>query len=117
MFTLFFDTDCDITPSIAKEYGAKLISMPYEINGKEIRPYVDFDEFDDTAFYNELREIVAKGKKLPSTSALSPIDYRNYFEPEFKEGKDILYVHFSAAMSATFGFGGHNGAIILKKVK
>lgn len=102
MFTLFFDTDCDITPSIAKEYGAKLISMPYEINGKEIRPYVDFEEFDDTAFYNELREIVAKGKKLPSTSALSPIDYRNYFEPEFKEGKDILYVHFSAAMSATF---------------
>ena len=102
MYTLFFDTDCDITPSIAKEYGAKLISMPYEINGKEIRPYVDFDEFDDTAFYNELREIVAKGKKLPSTSALSPIDYRNYFEPEFKEGKDVLYVHFSAAMSATF---------------
>ena len=36
MFTLFFDTDCDITPSIAKEYGAKLIPMPYEINGKEI---------------------------------------------------------------------------------
>ena len=97
MYTLFTDTDCDITPEIAAHYGYKLISMPYTIEGKQIFPYVDFKEFDYKAFYNKLRQGV-----IPTTSALSPVEYINYFEPEFKAGRDILYVHFSAAMSATF---------------
>ena len=97
MYTLFTDTDCDITPEIAAQYGYKLISMPYTIEGKQIFPYVDFKEFDYKAFYNKLRQGV-----IPTTSALSPVEYINYFEPEFKAGRDILYVHFSAAMSATF---------------
>ena len=50
MFVLFTDTDTDMTPSICKEYGYNLISMPYTIDDKEIYPYVDFDEFDDTRF-------------------------------------------------------------------
>lgn len=97
MYTLYTDTDTDITPEVAARYGYKLISMPYTINGKEIRPYVDFKEFDYKSFYNELRKGV-----IPTTSALSPVEYINYFEPEFAAGNDILYVHFSAAMSATF---------------
>ena len=97
MYTLFTDTDCDITPEIAERYGYKLISMPYTIEGKQVFPYVDFKEFDYKAFYNKLRQGV-----IPTTSALSPVEYINYFEPEFSAGRDILYVHFSAAMSATF---------------
>lgn len=97
MFVLFTDTDTDITPRIAKEYGYNLISMPYSINDVETYPYVDFETFDYKNFYNQLREGV-----LPKTSAISPVSYMNYFEPILKEGKDILYVHFSAAMSGTF---------------
>lgn len=36
MLTLFTDSDCDVTPEIASEYGYKVISMPYMINGKEV---------------------------------------------------------------------------------
>ena len=97
MYTLFTDTDTDITPEIAARYGYKLISMPYTIDGKEVYPYVDFKEFDYHAFYDRLR----KGT-IPTTSALSPVNYIDYFEPEFKKGLDVLYVHFSAAMSGTF---------------
>ena len=97
MYTLFTDTDCDITPEIAERYGYKLISMPYTIEGKQVFPYVDFKDFEYKEFYNRLRKGV-----VPTTSALSPVEYINYFEPEFKAGRDILYVHFSAAMSATF---------------
>ncbi|MCR5185011.1 MAG: DegV family protein [Bacilli bacterium] len=99
-YILFTDTDCDITPEIANKYGYKLISMPYTLDGKEIRPYVDFETFDYKAFYERLRNVTKKD--IPTTSALSPIEYINYFEPYFKEGYDILYVHFSGAMSATF---------------
>ena len=97
MYTLFTDTDCDITPEIAARYGYKLISMPYTIEGQQVFPYVDFDKFEWHEFYDRLRKGV-----IPTTSALSPVEYVNYFEPEFKAGRDILYVHFSAAMTATF---------------
>ena len=36
MYALFTDTDTDITPEVAAHYGMKLISMPYEIDGKEV---------------------------------------------------------------------------------
>lgn len=97
MFQLFTDTDTDILPAEAKELGYKLISMPYIKDGKEIYPYEDFEVFDSKAFYDDLR----KGT-LPSTCALSPTRYAEYFEPVLQEGKDILYVHFSQAMSGTF---------------
>ena len=97
MYTLFTDTDCDITPEIAARYGYKLISMPYTIEGQQVFPYVDFKEFDYKTFYNKLRQGI-----IPTTSALSPVEYIEYFEPEFKAGRDILYCHFSSAMSGTF---------------
>ncbi len=98
MYQLFTDTDTDITPKIAQENGYKLISMPYSLKeGVDVYPYVDFAEFDYKTFYDNLRE-----GNLPKTFALSPQKYIEYFEPTLKEGKDILYVHFSAAMSGTF---------------
>ena len=97
MYTLFFDSDCDITPEVAAKYGAKLISMPYVVDGEQIYPYVDFEKFDEKAFYSMLRKGV-----LPTTCALSSEDYRKYFEPELEKGNDILYVHFSRAMTVSF---------------
>ena len=97
MLTLYTDTDTDITPAVAAEYGYKLISMPYSVDAKTIYPYVDFTEFDSRGFYDMLRSGV-----LPTTSAISKERYLEYFEPEFAAGNDILYVHFSRAMTVTF---------------
>ena len=97
MFTLFTDTDTDITLQEAKKYGYKLISMPYIIDGVETKPYEDFEEFDYQSFYKTLRD-----GTLPTTCAIAPLKYIEYFEDELKKGNDILYVHFSQAMSGTF---------------
>ena len=97
MLVLFTDTDTEITPAEAKEFGYHLISMPYSIDGVTTYPYEDFDEFDAHAFYDQLR-----GGVLPNTSAISTQRYKEYFEPHFKAGNDILYVHFSRNMTATF---------------
>lgn len=100
MYQLFTDSDTDVTPQVAKEYGYKIISMPYMLKlGENVYPYEDFETFDYKTFYDTLRKGV-----LPSTCALNPEKYIEYFEPTLKEGKDILYVHFSRAMSATFEF-------------
>lgn len=99
MLRLFTDTDTDLTPEEASYYGYTMISMPYIIDGKEVKPYVDFKEFNYKEFYNLLR----KGT-MPSTCALNIDEYKKYFEPVFASGDDILYVHFSSAMTATFDF-------------
>lgn len=97
MYKIFTDTDTDITPEMAKEYGYEVISMPYSVDGKTVYPYVDFDVFDAHAFYDSLRD-----GALPTTSAIGKERYIEYFEPHFAAGYDILYVHFSRAMTATF---------------
>ncbi|MBQ7172581.1 MAG: DegV family protein [Clostridia bacterium] len=110
MLKLFTDTDTDITPEVAREYGYELISMPYSVDGKTIYPYVDFETFDSKTFYNMLR-----GGVLPTTSAISEQKYAEYFEPHFKAGDDILYVHFSAAMTVTFDAMDKAVAALLEK--
>ena len=97
MLVLFTDTDTDITPEVAREYGYHLISMPYSIDGNTVYPYEDFETFDAHAFYDTLRD-----GALPNTSAISTQRYIDYFEPELSAGNDILYVHFSRNMTATF---------------
>lgn len=97
MLTRFTDTDVDICPEVAAEYGYKLISMPYSVDGKTIYPFVDYDKYDYHRFYDTLR-----AGALPTTSALGEDAYYNYFEPEFAAGNDILYVHFSRAMTVSF---------------
>ncbi len=97
MLKIYTDTDTDITPAIAAEYGYQLISMPYSIDAKTTYPYVDFKTFDAHAFYDKLR-----GGVLPTTSAISKDQYMNYFIRDFAAGNEILYVHFSRAMTNTF---------------
>lgn len=97
MLVMFTDTDCDVTKKQAEQLGVKLISMPYIVDGKEVRPYVDFDEFDSKTFYDMLRQ-----GTLPQTCALNPDQYVEIFEPYYKNGDDILYVHFSTAMTGSF---------------
>lgn len=97
MVVLFTDTDTDINLEVAEYYGYKLISMPYIVEGKEIKPYEDFKVFNSKEFYDMLR-----AGTIPSTCAINPEVYKAYFEEEFAKGNDILYVHFSKAMSGTF---------------
>lgn len=97
MYDLFIDSDEDISLSFAKENNLKLISMPYIVDGVTFKPYEDFETFDAKTFYNMLR-----GGTIPTTCGISSTDYCNYFEPSLKEGKDILYIHFSRKMSGTF---------------
>ncbi len=99
MFKLFVDTDMDFGPEDAKKYDLGLISMPIVIGEEEIFPYEEgpMEAFDAEAYYGRLR-----GGLVPKTCGLNIIKYKTYFEPVLKEGKDILYAHFSESMSGTF---------------
>lgn len=97
MSTLFIDTNCELWWDKAKNLGiTNIIRMPYTICNKEY--YYDLGEN-----YNakEFFDLVRKGN-TPTTSCLNAENYREYFEPFFKKGEEILYISFSSKMSATF---------------
>ncbi len=96
MSVFFTDTDCEMRYTDPEALGMHVIGMPYTINNEE---YVyDYGKNTDIdKFYKEMRD-----GKVAITSALNTQDYINYFEPIFKAGEDILYVHFSSNLSGTF---------------
>lgn len=97
--TVFFmDSNEELSFDIAESLNCQVISMPYVLNG-EIHDYWLGKGFDGHQFFETIR----KGA-MPTTTALNPQDYVNYFEPIFAQGKDILYVHFSHKMSGTFSY-------------
>lgn len=96
-FVMFIDSDSDLDLEFCKEYGLRMISMPYIIDDKETYPYKDYEVFEPQPFYDMLRKGV-----IPTTCGLSPATYKEYFEPVLAEGKDVFYPHFSSAMSGTF---------------
>lgn len=98
MRVFFIDTDSELPFNYAKEFGLKLIKMPYILDGVEC-----FDDAgensDQKAFFNTLRE-----GKISKTAALNMQDYIDIFEPHFKNGDEMFYLTFSRTMSGTFNY-------------
>lgn len=96
MSVFFCDTNCELSYDVFKTLDAKLIKMPYTLNGEEA--YYDLGEnTDNRKFFDAMRNGASA-----KTQALNEYDYIEYFEPVFKAGEDILYVSFSHKMSGTF---------------
>lgn len=98
MSVIFTDTDCELWHTQVEELGLKLINMPYTVDGTE---YMD-DCGKTTDFKNFFAQL--RDKKHAFTSALNTELYREYFEPYFEAGEEILYIAFSSKMSSTFNY-------------
>lgn len=96
MSLFFTDTDCEIWYTDVEKYNINIIGMPYTIDGEE-KVYDMGKNTDFKGMYNKMR-----AGAMPITSALNPQNYIDYFEPAFKSGQDIFYVHFSDKLSGTF---------------
>lgn len=98
MSVLFIDDDSELNYKTADSLGLNLIKMPYTICGEE--HYYDLGRnYDAKKFFDTVR-----AGNMPITSGLNVETYKEYFEPYFKQGEDILYVSFSSQMSSTFTY-------------
>ena len=97
MSVLFFDTNSEVNYKLAKDLKLdNCIKMPYIIKDNEY--YYDLGEnYDINWFLNLIKE-----GNMPSTAGLNPENYKEYLEPFFAKGEDILYISFSESFSATF---------------
>jgi DegV family protein with EDD domain len=90
---IFTDSTSDLTPEILKENDISVIPL-----------YVNFDDksFIDgiTITTEELYKKVEAYGMLPKTSAAPPSDFYNAFKPCIDEGKDIVFIGLSSALSS-----------------
>lgn len=75
------------------ERGVPVIPLKYTIDGKT---YEDMNGLSSREFFRKLRE-----GKMAVTSQVNPDEAKAALEPYLREGKDILHLGFSSALSGT----------------
>ncbi len=97
-FVIYTDSACDISPARLAEWGVAYSALSFRFDGDD-RDYRDH-ELSTVEFYQRMR----KGG-MAKTAALNAETFTEGFEPILQAGKDILYIGFSAGLSATFHAG------------
>lgn len=89
------DSNSDVRPEFLKEHGITVIPQYYAF-GDTV--YGDERNMAPSEFYETMR----KGE-LPKSMANNPAVIEERFEKHLKEGKDILHIAFSSALSGSCG--------------
>lgn len=99
-FVIITDSCCDLPQSLAAEMGLSVINLSVLVGDKSYVNHLDWRDIPGSKFYDLLRD-----KNSSSTSAPSIGDFVHIMEPLLREGKDLLYLGFSSALSSTFSTG------------
>lgn len=105
-FVIVTDSTCDLPDRIAQEYNLVVMPLKFHLGETAYVNYLDNRELDPKEFYDLLR-----GGAKPTTSQINPDEYVETLTPILKEGKDVLILSFSSALSGTF-----NSARIAKEM-
>lgn len=96
MLTIFTDSCADLRPDfIAAQQAFHVLSLSYTI-GKEQHIDAPGQGLDTATFYRRLSD-----GETSVTSQVNVETFCNAFRPLLKEGKEILYIAFSSALSGT----------------
>jgi len=96
-YVIVVDSTTDLPAGLADELGLIVIPYIFTMDGKEYLNYLDYRELPAKDFYTNLR-----AGKLSSTAQVSAHRYMEVWEPYLKEGKDILYMCLSSALSKSY---------------
>lgn len=96
-YKIISDSTCDLPSTVIRELDVHVIPMEYILDG--ISHFQDLEDKGEktTSFYESLRE-----GKVSSTSMINTARFMGIFEPYLKEGKDILHISFSSALSGSY---------------
>ena len=95
-FIIMTDSCCDLPAQIADTLDLSVLPLSFTINGKEHFNYLDNRDISSEYFYRLLRE----GTQC-TTSAANATAFLSAMEPILEQGKDILCICFSSALSTT----------------
>lgn len=93
-FVITVNSTVDLPREWVEERNVPVIPLKYTIDGQT---YTDMYGLSGKEFFEKLRE-----GKMSVTSQVNPDEAKEAFEPFLKEGKDILHLGFSSALSGTY---------------
>ena len=99
-YVIMTDSSCDLSQELADQLGLEVLPLEVMADGKNYRNWLDGREIGFKEFYKLARE----GKEL-KTSAVNTAAFEEKMEELLEEGKDILYIGFSAGLSTTYNSG------------
>jgi len=92
---LLIDSCADLPRSYVEKSGLPFISLVCNFKGKEYK-----DDFGNSLSYKEFYAAVRNGE-MPSTSQVNVYVYTEIFKKYAMEGKPIIYLGFSSALSGS----------------
>ena len=96
-YAIITDSACDLPAQLVDELDISVVPLTLTVDGKSYKNYPDGREIGFHEFYEMLRA----GAKA-STSAANIDAFIELFEQFAADGKDVLYLGFSPALSGTF---------------
>lgn len=98
LYTIFTDSGCDIPVSTLEQWGVKQLDLIFRFTDGE-QEYTN-SSMPSKEFYDQMR-----AGRIAKTSAVNVETFKEAFEAELKEGRDVLYVGFSGGLSNTANAG------------
>jgi len=96
-YVIVVDSTTDLPAELAEQLGLVVIPYIFTMDGKDYLNYLDYRELSAKDFYSNLR-----GGKLSTTAQVTAHRYMEAWEPFLKEGKDVLYMCLSSALSKSY---------------
>ena len=96
-FVIMTDSCCDLPAQLANELGVVVLPLSVLLGEDSFKNYLDGREIGFKEFYDRVRD-----GAMPTTSAVSVGDFEDAMRSVLAQGKDILCLNFSSALSTTY---------------
>lgn len=95
-FAIIGDSTADLYMDLRQEYDIDYVQMNYVVDGVEYPASLDWENHSSKEFY----DIMRSGKRILTTQVPREV-YENKFSDYLKQGKDIIYIACSSALSGS----------------
>ena len=96
-YIIMTDSCCDLNAHMAQELELNVVPLTVHMNGKDYANMLDGSEISFEEFYKNIRSGV-----LGTTSAANVGQFEDAMRAVLAQGKDIVCINFSSALSATY---------------
>lgn len=96
-YAIVSDSTCDLSNEIRAKYDIDYVYMNYVIDEKEYPAMLDWQYHSPKEFYDLMR----KGTRITTTQVPREV-FLNKFTSYLKEGKDVIYISCSSALSGSY---------------
>lgn len=95
-YAIVTDSSCDMTAEMADALGVTVVPLILNLGDRSYLNYLDGREISCEEVYRQLRTTVKASTAAPNVES-----YEQVIEPYLRDGRDVLILSFSSALSST----------------